>query len=185
MDHSLPKLEEMTDILDIKGVQVWDWTYYWLALGLLLALGLIYVVWRLWRRRSRRAVGTSPLRPIERALQRLDELTQQGYLEGGRVRLFYFHLSEIFRNYLEEELQIKANEATLEELKPLLKGCPDFTQEEIIQANWFLELCDMAKFARHVPPKEDIIRSVKTCRVLIEALARRREISSGEEVKSA
>jgi hypothetical protein len=180
---SLPKLEEMTDILDIKGIQIWDWTYYWVALGILLALLLGYFGWHLWRRRSGRALGTKPLRPIERALQRLEELTQRGFLEGGRVRLFFFNLSEIFRDFLEEELGMKASEATLEELKPLIKACPDFTQEEIVQANWFLELSDMAKFARYVPPKEDIIQSVKTCRTLMEALARRRTVTLSEEAK--
>jgi hypothetical protein len=174
----------MTDILDIKGIQVWDWSYYWISLGVLLFLGLACLLYRLWRRRSGLGLAARPLRPIERALQRLDELTQQGFLEAGRVRLFYFHLSELFRNFLEEELRIKANEATLEELKPLLKGCSDFTQEEIGRANWFLEVSDMAKFARYVPPKEDIIQSVKTCRVLMEALARRRSISSEEQVNS-
>lgn len=185
MNPSLPKLEEMTDILDIKGIQVWDLSYYWISLAVILSLGLGYLIYRLWRRRSRHASQTRPLRPIERALQRMDELTQQGFLEAGRIRLFYFHLSELFRNFLEEELRIKANEATLEELKPLLKECADFTQEEIGRANWFLEISDMAKFARYVPPKEDIILSVKTCRVLMEALARRREIIPEKEAKTA
>jgi hypothetical protein len=139
---------------------------------------LLYFMWRLWRLRAGRAKPSRLLTPIERALQRLEELTQLGFLEGGRVRLFYFNLSEIFRDFLEEELAIKASEATLEELKPLLKNSPEFTQQEIGEANWFLELSDMAKFARYVPPKEDIIQSVKTCRVLMEALARRRETSS-------
>ena len=184
MNPQLPKLEEMTDILDIKGIQVWNWTYYWLALGIVLGAVLLYFIWRLWRRRSGRAHPGRKLRPIERALQRLEELTQLGFLEGGRVRLFYFNLSEIFRNFLEEELHIKATEATLEELKPLLKDCPDFTQQEISQANWFLEISDMAKFARYVPPKDDIIQSVKTCRVLMESLARRREGPGAPEAGS-
>jgi hypothetical protein len=183
MVSPLPKLEDMTDILDIRGIQVWDWTYYWIALGALLVLLFLYLGWRLWRLRSGRAALARQLRPIERALQRLDELTQQGFLEGGRVRLFYFNLSEIFRDFLEEELKIKASEATQEELKPLLKNCSDFTQQEIGQANWFLEISDMAKFARFVPPKEDIIQSVKMCRLLMESLARRREIPR-EEVHS-
>lgn len=182
MKSPLPKLEEMTDILDIKGIEVWNWKYYWLALGVAAAVVLAFLFWKIWRRYFKKPRSSDrDLSPIERALRRLDELTQQGYLEGGRVRLFYFNLSEIFRDYLEEGIQIKANEATLEELKPLLKSISDFTQDEISEATWLLETSDMAKFARYVPPKEDIVKSVKVCRLLMESLARRREKPAGEE----
>ena len=177
MDKKLPKLEEMKDILDLKGIHLWDLTWLWVSLAVLCVgvLGLITYHFIKKYREKQRPPGPPPT-PIEKALGRLQELVNRGLVEAGKIRLFYFHFSEIFRDFLEEELGMMAHEATLEELKPLLKECQDFTQEEIKEAVWFLELSDMAKFARHVPPKEDMVKSVKTCRLLMSTLARRRQV---------
>lgn len=181
MDKPLPKLEEMKDILDLKGIHLWDLTGLWIGLAVLLffLLGLLTYYFVTKYRAKHKPLGPPPT-PIEKALARLNELVKRGLVEAGKIRLFYFHLSEIFRDFLEEEVQVMAHEATLEELRPLVKNIQDFNQEEIREAIWFLELSDMAKFARYVPPKEDMVKSVKICRVLMSTLARRRQVQEKE-----
>lgn len=181
MSRPLPKLEEMKDILDLKGIQIWDYTLWFWVLGGLLLLTIILSLTYFWlKRRLRQKETAPPPTPIQRALTQLEDLLKSDLLNTGNVRGFYFLLSEIFRNFLEEEIKILANEATLEELKPLLKNCPDFTQDELAEAFWFLEISDMAKFAKFHPENPEISKSVQSCRSLMETLARRRALPEDE-----
>jgi len=102
-------------------------------------------------------------------------LVASRFLESGQVRRFYFGLSDIFREFIEREIGIMALETTLEELKPALKNSPALEPEEIRQACWFLDLSEMAKFAQYVPPREEIVESVKIVRLWITKVATRRE----------
>lgn len=177
MPNKFPKIEEMKDILDIQGIQIWNLTWVWVLLFFLLVTFVVGLIFYLYQKNKHtKKTPKRILTPIEEALERLQALVNRGLIESGQVRLFYFSLSEIFRHFLERELPIQAEEATLEELKPLLKSFPDFTQEELKEIYWLLELSDLAKFARWVPSKDEIIRSVKTCRVMMATLARRREV---------
>lgn len=177
MDETLPKLEEMKDILDLKAIEVWDWNLYFLiAIGLLVLLLALWVYRKFFRKKSTEQEVSAPLTPLESALGRLNELAGSGILEAGKVRSFYFSLSEIFRDFFEEETGIQANEATQEELRPLLKKTEELTGEELQEAYWLIELCDLAKFAKYIPEKEEVIKSVKTCRLLITSVAGRREV---------
>ena len=181
MPRPLPKLEEMKDILDLKDIVVWDFTLWFWILGGLFLLSVFLFILYFWlkRRLSRKETGPPPT-PLEKALAQLVRLTESDLLATENIRGFYFLLSEIFRNFLEEEIEISANEATLEELKPLLKTCPDFTQDELGEAFWFLEISDMAKFAKLRPEKHEISKSIHVCRSLMETLARRRVLPSSE-----
>ncbi len=106
-------------------------------------------------------------------------------VEGGQVRRFYFQLSDLFREFVEHELRLKAQEATLEELRPMFRDSLDLNNEEKREANWLLEMADLAKFARYVPPKEDIVQSVKVCRVWMTRLAERRHAALETPIEKA
>jgi len=177
MKPDLPNLEQMKDILDLKGVQVWDWSVPIAVIaGLLLLLLLFLIYLKFFRgRKSTEETGPPPT-PLEEALSRLNRLVDSGMVEAGKIRSFYFNLSEIFRDFMEKETGIQANEATQEELRPLLKSTEELTGEELSDAFWFIELCDLAKFAKYTPTKEEWVRSVKVCRLLITSVATRREV---------
>ena len=173
MPTPLPKLEEMTDILDLKDIQAWDLRWIWgiaISLGLILAFFAARALWRRLRRPAEEGAGP-PLTPEQRALKRLEELVHSRLVESGQIRRFYFGLSDLFREFIEGELEIPACEATLEELRPALKASPWLDVEQVRDANWLLELSDMAKFAQFVPPREEILKSVKLARTWIQAVA--------------
>ncbi|HEX5035304.1 MAG TPA: hypothetical protein VFW62_12565, partial [bacterium] len=120
MAKPLPKLEEMQDILDLKDIQAWDLRWIWgiaISLGLILAFFLARALWRRYRRPAAEDTGP-PLSPEQRALKKLEELVHSRLVESGQVRRFYFNLSDLFREFIEGELEIPACEATLEELRP-------------------------------------------------------------------
>lgn len=172
--NPLPKLENMTDILDIKGVPGVDLLWVWVLAFSLLASILGYAAYRFWKKHRERLPEAARRTPLQIALQKLDDLVTSRLVESGQVRRFYFSLSDLFREFIERELGVKAQEATMEELRVMLKTSPDLSPGDVRDANWLLELADMAKFARFVPPREEIVKSVKTCRVWMTSLAERR-----------
>ncbi len=184
MRNPLPKLEEMTDILDLKDLIPWDLRWLW---ALLISLGAIAVVllflsW--WRRRGRRPPPPEQAKtPLEAAILKLEELVNSRLIESGQVRRFYFGVSDLFREFIEKELGIAACEETLEELKIQLKKSSEIQPQEYQEAMWLLDLADMAKFAKFVPVKDEIIKSVKVCRVWMVQVAERRAREFQETLK--
>lgn len=185
MTKTLPTLDQMTDILDIKGVPGVDLLWIWVLAGSLLASALGYLIFHLWKLKRDRPVERPRKSPLETALEKLDELVTSRLVESGQARRFYFSLSDLFREFIERELGLKAQEATLEELRGMLKDCPEIRYEERRDAIWLLELADMAKFAKFVPSREEIVRSVKVCRLWMIGVAERRAQALHPETEKA
>ena len=177
MPTPLPQLDQMTDILDLKDIHAWDVRWIW-ALGLLLLAAALFPILRSWLRRPKGPRGEKiiPLTPLQAALKKLEELTNSRLVESGQSRRFYFGLSDLFREFIEGELGIPACEATLEELRPKLRACVDLQPEQVRDAVWLLELADMAKFAKFVPSREDIVKSVKVCRDWVTQVAEAKRV---------
>ncbi|MFO1462203.1 MAG: hypothetical protein U1F66_00330 [bacterium] len=181
MPTPLPQLEQMTDILDLKDIHPWDLRWLW-ALAASFVLIVVFLLLRsLWKRpRKAKAAPAPPLTPLEAALKKLDELVQSRLVESGQVRRFYFGLSDLFREFIERELEIPACEATLEELRPKLRASPWLDSEQSREAIGLLELADMAKFAQFVPPREEIVNSVKRCRAWVTQTAERHQLAAAQ-----
>jgi hypothetical protein len=176
MSTPLPQLSQMTDILDLKEMALWDLRWMWILAGSLLLIVAALVLRSWWHTRSgRRVEAVSPKTPIQAALEALDALVNSRLVESGQGQRFYFRLSEIFREFIEREMGLRALEATVEELRPQLRKSPDLKGEEAGEAVWLLELSDMAKFAKQIPEREDLVKSVKVCRLWMSRVAERRD----------
>lgn len=110
----------MNDIHDIKpvlaiGADLSLWL--WIAAGLVLFAALALAVF-LWRRhkRSKDEQAAEPVVPADvQAFNALDALAARGDVDG---KTFYFRLSAILRDYLEQRYRFAAAEMTTEELLP-------------------------------------------------------------------
>ena len=143
----------MEDIHDIKGLVPVPHTGLWLGLlGLALAVAIGWMWWRKRRRTAGPAVPATPLpTPLEIALAALQQLRQTEL----PVEEFYTQLSTIVRQYLENQLQLRAPERTTEEfLFELAQGC-QLSEEHKNLLGAFLQEADLVKFARHRPGPED------------------------------
>ena len=184
MATPLPQLDQMTDILDLKDIQPWDVRWVWALLASLAAIALFLLIRSIWRRpRQAKAEAGVPLTPLQAALKKLDELVNSRLAESGQVRRFYFSLSDLFREFIEREMEIPACEATLEELRPKLKVSPWLNPDQIREAIGLLELADLAKFAQYVPPREEIVRSVKSCRAWVTQVAEQHQRAMAETLR--
>lgn len=177
MSSPLPQLNQMTDILDLKDIRLWDLRWVWIFAACILLMVLLLVVRAWWRgRKNRQEPLPPPKTPLQAALDALEELVNSRLVETGQIQRFYFKLSEIFREFIEQDLGLAALETTVEELRPQLKTYPDFQNGEAQEAIWLLELADMAKFAKQIPDREELIKSVKICRLWMTRMAERKEM---------
>jgi len=158
------------DIKDIKGpVRYWDKTYIYIILGIVAAIALIlFVIVYLQKRRKTKGVVIPTIPAHEIAYKALKLLMGKEYLSTGKVQEFYFELSNIVRHYIENRFQLKAPEMTTEEFLLTLKESEVLNSEQKSLVKDFLSHCDMVKFAKYLPEKNEIDSSYTSARNLVD-----------------
>ncbi|HEV8199334.1 MAG TPA: hypothetical protein VGS03_04875 [Candidatus Polarisedimenticolia bacterium] len=151
---------------------LWPW---FVAGAVLLAVAAL-VWWR--RRRKRRPEAAVPVRPAapprpehEIAYEELERLLSSGLIERGEMKAFYIALAEIIRRYLGRRFDFDAFESTtweiLESLRSVRLPAPTTTL-----LSELLGLCDLVKFAKHLPGREETRASVERAYRLVDETKR-------------
>jgi hypothetical protein len=144
-------IREIKPIIPYPGRPLW----FWAAIigGPILFLALAWVIWQ----RRKRKEKTIPERPAwELAREELLRLKELKLIESGEIKSFFFHLSEIFRRYLEKRFGFPALEATQEEIRGYMSNLEWIDNGLKTSAEEFLTGSDMVKYAKHIPPVEEI-----------------------------
>ena len=88
------------------------------------------------------------------------------------IKLFHLRISDILRRYIENRFGVRAPEQTTEEFLTAASGIR--LHEKAILGNNrplladFLTHCDLVKFARHEPTRDECEKTVSLCREFIE-----------------
>lgn len=157
------QLRPLQDIVPVRPA----WLRYapWAA-GLLAlffaAAGLFW--WRKKRRRHLEAAAAAEA-PHLRAAREVERLEAQKLFEKGRVKEFYFRLSEILRRYLEAIRGFPAAEYTVEEIA---RNVHDERDRQLLA---LLRQADLVKFADVVPTAARKDEEVSAARAYIGATA--------------
>lgn len=161
---------EKADIRDIRGPEsIYNLTYIYIVLAIIGAIIIIILILRSLKKRKKPQEILTPLRPAhEIAYEALRELMGRDYLKTGRVREYYFELSDIVRHYIEDRFQLKAPEMTTEEFLATLKYSGVLNSEQKGDMRDFLSHCDMVKFAKYLPEEKEIERSYDSAKKLID-----------------
>ena len=156
VDTLKQKMYEIKSIVSVeKGKSNW-WMYLLIVLGLLIAFGLYfyYFVFQLKDKKKKKKKAKIP--PYDRALLQLNELDNSTLLLKSEYKDYYSELTNIVRQYIEEEVHIDALESTTEEL--ILKieaqkkaGYLDLKEETIRNLKNVLQTADLVKFAKSKP----------------------------------
>jgi hypothetical protein len=124
--------------------------------GGLLALLLLYLGWRYWKRwRARRGgkegVYVPPSRPAhEVAFEQLALLKEKKLWQQGLIKQYYSEATEIFRRYLETRYTLQAMEETTDEILAGLRKLR-FPDPMLGTAERILRRADLVKFAKFEP----------------------------------
>jgi len=155
--------DEAGDIRDIKMPKTppRDWKAI-IRLALLIALalaGLVFLFVYLKRRKDGRGVFEKapepPRPPHEIALEKLNSLVLTDLVTTGQVKQYISELSDIIREYIGGRFYVDALEMTTDQLLfELDKACVE--QDCVSRLHTFLPPCDMVKFAKYIPPENEI-----------------------------
>ncbi|MEZ4741852.1 MAG: hypothetical protein R3B45_05305 [Bdellovibrionota bacterium] len=137
------------------------WPYALAALLILLFVALIFFWWR----KKRRSLVIPPKEAlIDRLNRELNELSPTIPFEGKACEDYFYRLSLLFRQIIEEVSEISATDLTLKELKVALVS-PSFTERsKAHEMMSFFERADMIKFAKVETSLEEAKLSTKNVR---------------------
>lgn len=168
---------EDTEIKDIVGLKDLPSNYVYYYLLLIPLLGVVYFLLR----KRKKPVQEIKKTAEEIALLAIEKLEAEGLIDKNQGKEFYSKLSEILREFIEAEFELRAPELTTEEFLPHLKRHPLFSAEEQNLLQRFLEYCDLIKFAKLTPNIDDAVKSLDVTRNFIkESAAKNRAKLEGD-----
>ena len=136
-----------------KNTTGW-WKPYSYGFLIFLLLGVVYFL--VSRTQQRIRASRRKLPPFERAIQALQALENKQLDKQEEYKGYYSEMTDIVKNYLEDEAHIEALESTSDELLAKLEllrdtGNLDLTSETIDHLKEVLLTADLVKFARAMP----------------------------------
>jgi hypothetical protein len=165
--------KDYRDIKEIEEVPKPEWMAWipWI-LGAVTLVAIAVIVYLL-RKPKRPAPAPQPVQPkqsaYEEALQALEELRKQGWLQNGEVKTYYSRLNDILRVFLFRKMKEATLEKTNGELITQLRQVP-MDREHFNQLAQALQIADFVKFARYQPDATDNERNFAVIQSAIKTL---------------
>ena len=150
--------QKMYDIKDVAQVKspLGNWWMYLLVVLVIVAIGY-FVYWFIKKRQTREKIVEVVYKsPIEKATTLLQQLESKELWQKGEVKNYYSELTDIARNYIEEEIHIPAMESTTSELILGLRNAAKhkklkLSNETVANLEKVLMQADLVKFAKSKP----------------------------------
>ncbi|MDO4782748.1 MAG: BatD family protein [Capnocytophaga felis] len=158
LKQPLYDIKPIMEVTPPKSMNLWLWIGFVIAV-IALALLIVYLV--MFRKKQiSETERIKNLPPFERAIEELKKLQESKYLIESKHKEYYSELTDIIRNYLEDEVHISAKESTSDELLEKIhllqeSGKLNLTLETISNLKRVLQTADLVKFAKSKP--EDTI----------------------------
>ncbi len=153
VDTTKQKLYPIKTYIDFEKpfeIQSWIW---WTLLAIALVLGIIFLIFKLKKKKDEKK---KRIPPYQRAIQSLQELDNSKLIDDRNLKEYYSQLTDISRRYLEEKVEIRALEYTSNELVDELQNRRqnqklNISQDLIEDFKKVLQRADLAKFAKSAP----------------------------------
>ncbi len=166
--YNLPKIDSLINALkapiDIKVPYKAPVTFKEVApliMGILLAAGVIFLIWyALKRRKDKRPLFQIPQKPKEPAhiiaLRELERIKEEKVWQQGKIKQYYSEVTDVLRDYIMNRFNIPAMEQTSEETIYAFNK-----QKNLLDDKTFNNLkrilfnADLVKFAKYEPLPDD------------------------------
>lgn len=160
VDTLKQKMYDIKDIATVKSPMGNWWIYVLVLIGL---IGLGFLIFYLLKNRKPKAKAEVIVykTPIEKATTLLQQLESKELWQKGAVKDYYSELTDIVRNYIEEEIKIPAMESTTSELiEGLRKAAKQkklkLSNDTVENLEKVLQQADLVKFAKVTPMDYEI-----------------------------
>jgi hypothetical protein len=121
------------------------------------------------RREPEEEVVQAPPRPAhELAFEELERIQDLGLVSQGRFKLYYSLISEAIRRYVGNRFGFDTMDLTTAELLNEMRKRG--IKASVDELKVFLVRCDLVKFAKLVPPYDEIESAVETARGLVRRM---------------
>ena len=161
----------LKDIKTIRGVEVLNPVWYWVA-GAVLILGLTLLGYWLYRRSKKNkkvVTPTSNLSPYEEAMQELASLKQFDLTSTKELQQFHIKLIDTLRRYLSrKENNDYLNKTTGDILVAVNNNYRD--KDIVTKAAAALRFSDAVKYAKYQPPASDSKANQETIKETIDLI---------------
>jgi regulator of replication initiation timing len=155
VDTLKQKMYDIKNIIPVKS----DFGSWWIYLLILVGLAVIgYFIYRFIQKKKTEEKPAEIVfkSPIEKATTLLQQLERKELWQKGEVKNYYSELTDIARNYIEEEIQIPAMESTTSELILGLRNAAKqkklkLSSETVENLEKVLMQADLVKFAKVKP----------------------------------
>ncbi len=154
VDTLVQNLYDIKPITQVEKIATYEWL--WQLLFVLLAISALVIAYLRAQKKRKLAAENKKLPPYDRALLALDNLEKSQYLLKEEYKEYYSELTNIVRQYLEEEVQIAALESTTDQLIEKLEiltaaGSLSLEEDTLTQFKQILQTADLVKFAKSKP----------------------------------
>jgi hypothetical protein len=163
VESVLPKDVRLYDIKDIKG-PLYPFSLMRLLTWIAAGCFIIWLVIKLFKKLKKKV---PPKFPHEIAVEAL-EAAMTEYSKTGDVKEYYVSISDIVRRYIETVFKVRAPEMTTQEFLASLGGSWKISDAYKELLKIFMEACDLVKFAKHAPLKEEINSVFTTAKKFVE-----------------
>ncbi|MCO6497618.1 MAG: hypothetical protein J5I50_08145 [Chitinophagaceae bacterium] len=164
-DNVLP-FHDIKPIITVDYKNQW-WFWPGIALG---ALILLFIFYRLFRRKKKSALEAEPPIPdYDEAIMLLDRLKKESLPEKGKAKQYYVRLTDIFKRYLSRGTRVYKMQLTGEELiQEVHTLLPD--KKAVASFAECIRKADAVKFAKWNTSVQDCAQSMTVIRQTIEML---------------
>lgn len=162
---------KLRDIKPIMEVTIVDYTWYYVAGGVLLLLIIAYFVWRYLKKRPKKEkpLFTAHLSAYEEAVAALKTLKSYNLQDETQVKPYHVGLGDTFKRYIARKQNTRFDNATTGDLL-LLMPAAGLNADELSSLASALRTGDAVKFAKYKPSSFESEESLEKIAVIINRL---------------
>ena len=154
LTQPLYDIKPIAEVASPSSFRLWLWIVLGLVVLLFSATALYFFIFR--KKKLSAEEERKKLPPFERAIQDLKDLQNSKYLIESQHKAYYTRLTDIVKEYLEDEVHILAKESTTDELLAKVTtlqqtGKLHLSEETINNLKRVLQNADLVKFAKSKP----------------------------------
>jgi hypothetical protein len=162
---------QIKDIKSTISIKEKNYTILYIVIGTLLLIVIFIFLKKIKKKVKKEVIIVEKKIPADEiAYKKLSELINQELIQKGKVKEYFFILSEIIREFIGNRYNFDSIELTSNELTSYIGQESTFNREYLVVINNFLEDSDIIKFSKIQATNEEIEKITQTAFKIVDDL---------------